>query len=213
MYIPTHNQMENPDEIRQFIKENDFGILVSTNQKQEIFATHIPFILTKNQKGEEVLRAHIAKANPQWKNFSNENFTQNKVLAIFSGAHSYISPSWYDHRNVPTWNYLAVQVEGFLRLVEGEELYEHLTELMNFHEKFQENPQSITDIPEKILKPDLRGVVGFEILITDIHAKAKLSQNRDAHNQQRIITQLEKQENPNASQIAEKMKEIMNDKL
>ncbi len=217
MYIPPINRMENPEEIRKFITQNDFGILINTNAKQEIFVTHIPFILTQNATGEDVLRGHVAKANPQWKNFATNNIKnnpennsqnehKNQVLAVFSGAHSYISPSWYDHYNVPTWNYLAVHVEGLLRIVEEEEMYEHLKELLNHHEQFQDKPMSMEDIPEKILKPDLKGVVGFEILITEIHAKAKLSQNRDEKNKKRIIDALEKTQNPNAHEIAKEMK-------
>lgn len=210
MYIPPIYKMENPAEIRQFIQENNFAVLINTNAQQEIFATHIPFILTQNPQGEEVLRGHIAKANPQWKNFeqNTEIYTEkNRVLVIFSGAHSYISPSWYDHQNVPTWNYLAVHISGNLRFVEGEELQAHLHELMEYHEGFQENPRKMEDIPAKILKPDMRGVIGFEILITNVEATAKLSQNRDAHNKQNIINNLEKSHNPQAHEIAKKMGE------
>ena len=110
MYIPNLYKNENQAEIEQFLHENGFAILVNqTNGK--LWATHIPLILGTNSNGKQILIGHISKLNPQ-----AESFNQNdEVLAIFSGSHSYISSSWYDHENVPTWNYLAVHVYGKVR--------------------------------------------------------------------------------------------------
>ena len=115
MYIPKTYKNENPDEIRAFLKANGFGILVNqTNGK--LWATHIPMILDTDDNGNEILHSHISKLNPQ-----AEGFTENdQVLAIFSGSHSYISSSWYDHENVPTWNYSAVHIYGRIKIVEQE---------------------------------------------------------------------------------------------
>lgn len=92
MYIPNIYKNENQEEIIDFLEKNSFGILVNqTNGK--LWATHIPLILDTNNKGKQVLFGHLSKENPQWKSF----IENDKVMAIFSGAHGYISSSWYDH--------------------------------------------------------------------------------------------------------------------
>lgn len=121
MYTPDLYKNENPEEIRTFLKENSFGILINqTNGK--LCATHIPIELELNAEGKEILQGHISKLNPQ-----AEGFTANdEVLAVFTGPHSYISSSWYDHENVPTWNYIAVHVYGKIKIVDYETSVEQL---------------------------------------------------------------------------------------
>ena len=186
MYIPNLYKNENQAEIEQFLHENGFAILVNqTNGK--LWATHIPLILGTNSNDEKILIGHISKLNPQ-----AESFNQNdEVLAIFSGSHSYISSSWYDHENVPTWNYLAVHVYGKVRLHTYEESIESLNKLVNKYEAKSEKPIRIEDLSEKTMR-EARGIVSFEIEITSIEAQKKLSQNRDDKNYQNIISELEK---------------------
>ena len=107
MYIPKLFAQQNETEIVQFIEHNNFGILIN-QVDQRPWATHIPFIYSKSQKGKHQITGHISKANKQWESFENEE----EVLVVFSGPHAYISSSWYDHENVPTWNYTAVHVYG-----------------------------------------------------------------------------------------------------
>ena len=203
MYIPNLYKNENQSEIEQFISENGFAILVNqTNGK--LWATHIPLILGTNSNPEtsvQILIGHISKLNPQ-----AESFKQNdEVLAIFSGSHSYISSSWYDHENVPTWNYLAVHVYGKIRLHSFEESIEGLKKLVNKYEAKSEKPIRIENLSEKTMR-EARGIVSFEIEITNIEAQKKLSQNRDDKNYKNIISELEKTNDSQAIAIANEMK-------
>ena len=129
----------------------------------------------------------------------------DEVLAVFSGPHSYISSSWYDHENVPTWNYLAVHVYGKVQLHSLEETIEALKRLVNKYEAKSENPVSVEDLSKKTML-QARGIVSFEIGITAIEAKKKLSQNRDDKNYKNIITELEKTNDNQAIAVAEEMK-------
>lgn len=200
MYIPSLYKNENQAEIEQFLHENGFAILVNqTNEK--LWATHIPLILGTNSNGKQILIGHISKLNPQ-----AESFKQNdEVLAIFSGSHSYISSSWYDHENVPTWNYLAVHVYGKVQLHSYEESIEGLKKLVNKYEAKSEKPIRIEDLSEKTMR-EARGIVSFEIEISSIEAQKKLSQNRDDKNYQNIISELEKTNENQAIEIAKAMK-------
>ena len=200
MYIPDLYKNENQAEIEKFISENGFAILVNqTNGK--LWATHIPLILGTNSDGKQIMIGHISKLNPQ-----AESFKQNdEVLSIFNGSHSYISSSWYDHENVPTWNYLAVHVYGKIRLHSFEESIESLKKLVNKYEAKSEKPIRIENLSEKTMR-EARGIVSFEIEITNIEAQKKLSQNRDDKNYKNIISELEKTNDSQAIAIANEMK-------
>ena len=128
MYIPEHYRNENQEDIKNFIHQNGFGILINqTNGK--LLATHIPLLL-EEKDGKQFLVGHVSKENPQAKSFK----TNDEILAIFSGAHTYISSSWYDHENVPTWNYLAVHIYGKVKLHSLEESIESLKRLVDKYE-------------------------------------------------------------------------------
>ena len=129
MYIPDLYKNEDQEAIRTFLKANAFGILINQTNGR-LWATHIPLELEINKEGEDVLMGHISKENPQWTAFESND----EVLAVFTGPHSYISSSWYDHENVPTWNYMAVHVYGTIKIMEGEELLASLKELTNKYE-------------------------------------------------------------------------------
>lgn len=202
MFIPKIYKNENIEEIRAFIQHNSFGILVSQTN-QQLWATHIPIVLTTNTIGEEVLQGHISKANPQWQNFVEGS----DVLAIFSGPHAYISSSWYDHENVPTWNYIAVHCYGKIKLLEGEALLKHLTDLTATYESKSEKPVSVSTMNPDFLNREMRGLVGFEISIDNIQAAHKLSQNRNERDHANIIQELEKTGEPNALATAKAMQQ------
>lgn len=200
MYIPELYKNENQEEISNFIHENGFAILVNqTNEK--LWATHIPLLLEKNDLGKDVLTGHVSLLNPQAESFKNND----KVLAIFSGAHSYISSSWYDHENVPTWNYLAVHVYGKVTVSNHEEAVASLKRLVNKYEKNSENPVRVEDLSAKTMR-EAKGILGFEIEITSIEAVKKMSQNRDAKNYQNIISELEKTNDNQSIEVANEMK-------
>jgi transcriptional regulator len=200
MYIPDLYKNENQEDIQNFIHQNGFAILVNkTNEK--LWATHIPLVLDVNEAGKQILFGHISKLNPQAESFK----TNDTVLAIFSGPHSYISSSWYDHENVPTWNYLAVHVYGKVTLYNHEQAVISLKKLVDKYEAKSEKPVRIEDLSQKTMR-EAHGIIAFEIEITSIEAQKKLSQNRDYKNYQNIITALEKTNDTQAISIANEMK-------
>lgn len=201
MYIHPLNKWEDESEIVDFIRRNAFATLISQVDGKP-WATHLPFVLEKNNAGEPVLSGHLAKANQQWKSISEKD----DVLVIFQGPHAYISSSWYNHENVPTWNYLAVHVLGKIRLIEGEELMDHLKSLTNIYEEGRLNRVSVETMSESYLKNQLKALVGFEIKIEEVKASAKLSQNRDDENYHRIIEKLEGSQSPLDKEVASEMK-------
>ncbi|HEX9979396.1 MAG TPA: FMN-binding negative transcriptional regulator [Flavobacterium sp.] len=200
MYIPEIYRNENPQGIRQFLVENGFAILVSRSG-EKLWATHIPLVFEVKPDGKEILHGHISKENPQWKDFASGE----EVLAIFSGPHHYISSSWYDHENVPTWNYIAVHVYGKIKILTDDEALQHLKKLVDKYEAASENPVRVETMTNKTMM-QARGIVVFQIDITEISAKRKLSQNRDKTNHDNIIGELEKTQNPDAAAIAEEMR-------
>ena len=200
MYIPDIYKNENQEEIRNFIHENGFAILINqTNGK--LWATHIPLILETSENGKQQLIGHVSKLNPQGESFE----AHQNVLAIFTGPHSYISSSWYDHENVPTWNYLAVHVYGKVTVLNFGETVESLKTLVDKYEVNSENPLHVADLSEKTMR-EAKGIIGIKINITSIEATRKLSQNRDAKNYQNIISELEKTNNNQAIAVANEMK-------
>ena len=200
MYTPDIYKNENQEEIEKFLQENSFGILINqTNGK--LWATHIPLELAINREGKAILEGHISKENLQWNGF----LESNEVLAVFSGPHSYISSSWYDHENVPTWNYIAVHVYGKLKIIEGQAVIESLKKLVNKYEQKYENPTRIEDLSEKTML-QARGIVAFEIEIDEIQATRKMSQNRDSKNYQNIISELEKNNTADSLATGNEMK-------
>lgn len=199
MYIPDIYKNENQEEIKNFLYNNSFGILVNqTNGK--LCATHIPLEFDTKTNGKQILQGHIWKENPQWKGFLDND----KVLAIFSGAHSYISSSWYDHENVPTWNYIAVHVYGTIKIIHGEAVIESLKKLVDKYEQNSEKPVRVGDFSKKTMM-QTRAIVAFEIEIKEIQAVHKLSQNRDDKNYKNIVSELKKTGNIQDEAIANEM--------
>lgn len=200
MYIPDIYVNENQSEILRFIEENSFAILVNQSNGK-INATHIPLFIEESTNNKLVLSGHISKLNPQ-----SENFAENgNVLAIFSGAHSYISSSWYDHEEVPTWNYIAVHVEGKIEILNQELTLLHLENLVNKYEKNSENPISTKTLSEKTMR-QANGIVAFTIIVEKIDAVKKLSQNKNEVTKKSIISHLEKSDDEGAKRIANEMK-------
>lgn len=201
MYIPKNNRNADIAEIREFLKANSFAILV-TNHEGKPWATHLPLELDTDKAGNDVLNGHLSKANPQWKTFTE----QSQVLAIFNGPNAYISSSWYDHENVPTWNYIAVHVYGTIRTLEGEELFEMLAKQVDKHEKASEKPISVHGMSKEFVKSEMMGIVGLQIKIEDFQASYKLSQNRDSKNYEAVIKELEKRGDVHSLNIAREMR-------
>ncbi|MBS1517098.1 MAG: FMN-binding negative transcriptional regulator [Bacteroidetes bacterium] len=193
MYIPKHNRMKNDDEIFDFIEANNFGILISLNKKK-LTGTHIPFVLKREMGIKGTLYGHIARANQQWKNISEE------VLVIFPGAHKYISSSWYEtDQSVPTWNYISVHVYGSISITEDRDnKTRHVSELVNHFENIKSG-YSLDNLNKEYFEGLLNGIVSFEIVITELEGKEKLSQNHQEERQLRVIKKLE--ENPDTDSL------------
>jgi transcriptional regulator len=202
MYIPKQFLQKDLEEAKKLVYHNSFATLVSTNEGKP-WASHIPLHLM-DRKGQWYLQGHVARANPQWKTLSMDS----EVLAIFQGAHAYISPSWYDHPNVPTWNYSAVHLYGRCRILEGEELIESLRTLMHIHESTQENPMRMDDPDKTFLEDHFKGLVAFEMKVKEIKAVQKLSQNRDDKNYHQVIEALKRSKSPMEQNVAEEMLKI-----
>ncbi len=201
MYVPKHFKEEDKTEIEELVREFGFATLVSIKDGLP-WATHVPLELSINETGEWFLYGHISKANPQWKNFE----TAGDVLAIFMGPHTYVSPSWYNHRNVPTWNYRAAHLYGKASILTGNKLEDMLRKIMKrYEEAHAEKPLAYDEIPTDLREGDLRGLVGFEIKVERIEAASKLSQNRDAESYQNVIDELKKSDMYDAARIAEEM--------
>jgi transcriptional regulator len=180
MYIPEFNRVRDNAVALGFMKANPFAILVSTADTGP-FATHVPILV--REAGEQiVLRGHVAKANPHWEWMKPDQ----ECLAIFHGAHAYISPSLYENReSVPTWNYAAVHVSGKARLVvEPEPLLDILHDsIQMFDPSYREQWSGLR---EEYRTRMLSHIVGFEIVAERLEGKFKLSQNRTKTEQARV---------------------------
>jgi transcriptional regulator len=127
MYIPKYYRVTDETTVAQFIRQNSFATLISCEGQLPI-ATHLPLELLQKENGEKFLNGHVARANKQWRTFE----TNEEVLAIFAGPHAYVSARWYDHVNVPTWNYMVAHVYGKPRLVtDHDELHTMLEQLVD----------------------------------------------------------------------------------
>lgn len=209
MYIPSTFRNDNSLAVFDFIKENGFAILVSTEAGRPL-ATHIPMVLATKTDGTNVLQGHISKANPQWKQFANSS----EVLAIFSGPHAYISSSWYNHPNVPTWNYEAVHVYGNISIIDGVAVEQSLKALVDKYESTSACPFKMENLDATYLQQHIAGIVAFEITITEVQAAAKLSQNRDDINHEQIVSELRQRNGLGDGAVAEAMSnERKNSKL
>ncbi len=201
MYTPKHYKQEDWDEIKNFVQTYPFATLVSIDEKYPV-ATHIPIELEQNFEGETVLWGHIARNNRQWESFDKHP----DVLAIFQSHNSYISSSWYEEPEVPTWNYRAVHIYGKLKELSEEALRESLRRLIDKYEQNSECPVSMDTLPEEIVEPQLKGVYGFEISIEKVEAADKLSQKRNEQDHYNIIKKLLERGDPQSRGIAEAMK-------
>lgn len=206
MYIPKQNLWQNEAEIRAFMQANSFATLVSVHENQPI-ATHIPIELESDAAGRPCLVGHISRGNIQRKSLLGQ-----KLLVIFSGPHSYISSSWYDHLNVPTWNYVAVHVYGHAQLLAGDELRDSIARLVDRYESGRPNRVALQTMPAKFVEAEIKGVVGFRLVIEEIQAKEKLSQNRDQKNAERIIEKLQDETDSGSQEIARLMQERIDHK-
>lgn len=200
MYVPQAFQQHDRTELFAFMRANSFVTLVSLHEGQP-FATHLPLLVDAEAGEQGELHGHVACANPQWRDLAGQ-----EVLAIFSGPHAYISPTWYGVPNmVPTWNYLAVHAYGRCELLEEPaELLDILARTAVTYERKQPVPWSFSN-EDPMVQKLLKGIVGFRLKITRLEGKWKLGQNHSPQIRAGAAEQLAKSNDPQAREIAERM--------
>ena len=202
-YLPLHFTETRAELLLGHIKRYDFATLIS-HGPAGLIASRVPFLC--EQQGEAVhLQGHLARANPQLADLARGD----EVLALFAGPHAYVSPGWYAAGPaVPTWNYADVHAYGRARLIdEPEPLRALLRRLTERHEAGRPAPWRMQDLPENYLAGMLKGIVGFEIAVTRLEGKFKLSQNRPPADRPRVIAALEAQNEPEAAAVAQLMRD------
>jgi len=185
MYSPTYNHVEDRAELLAFMRANRFVLMV-TGTGGELHASHLP-VLIEERGGKLVLVMHMAKANPQWQQFFDED-----VMVVFSGPHAYVSPRWYEQKErVPTWNYAAVHAYGKVKVVDRRDAkHEAQAKLVALHDP-QWQP-AFEKLSASYMDDMLNGIVNFEVEVARLETRWKLSQNRGRREMELIAAALEK---------------------
>ncbi|MGF1607994.1 MAG: FMN-binding negative transcriptional regulator [Kiloniellales bacterium] len=211
MYVPDMFKLDDPAVAVEVMRAHDFALLVTAPGGRPQ-ASHLPFLLDETRGPKGTLLAHMARANPQWRDFEGEG--AGEALVIFQGPHGYVSPSWYPPgNNVPTWNYLAVHAYGRPRVLATDAARALIERLVATHEGGREPSWTLAGQDEKYIAAMLRGIVAFEIPIERLEAKAKLSQNKDAATRAKVVAALEAEGGENASEVAAAMRRLVLDDL
>ena len=187
MYTPDHFAETRPDELARLIAEHPLGALV-VRGPTGLDANHIPFELLPDQGPHGTLIAHVARANPVWRELRDGD----EALVIFRAEHAYVSPNWYPskheaHRQVPTWNYRVVHVHGKASVRDDERFVRGVVaRLTRRHEAAtgDAKPWKMTDSDAAYIDDMLTRIVGIEVAIERVVGKWKLSQNKDARDRE-----------------------------
>lgn len=206
MYVPPRYRQTDLPALFGLMRDFPFATLIAADPSGGVpLAAHVPVEVAEDDTGAAVLRLHVSRANPLGKVLA----AGARVRVIFQGPHHYISPSWYDHPNVPTWNYLAVHAEGPARELTGDELHTAMADLTRRYESpHGERAALMENLPPDYVARELRGIVAAEISIEHLTGAWKLSQNRDAKNFAAVITELEKLDSADAVAIATEMRTL-----
>jgi transcriptional regulator len=198
MYLPNHFAETRPEVLRDLIRRHPLGALVvPTAAGLEV--NHVPFLVEG-----DVLRAHVARANPLW-----QQAPAGAAVAIFQGPDGYITPSWYatkaeTGKAVPTWNYVVVHAHGPLRFVDDRDwLRAHVERLVDAHEAGRAEPWKVTDAPADFIEKMLGGIVGIELAVERLEGKWKLGQNRNDADRRGMIEGLRADTDPDARALAD----------
>ena len=203
MYLPSHFQETRADVLQELIRTHPLGTLV-TFGPDGLNANHVPFEYDPHPAPLGILRAHVARANPVWREFSK----QVEPLVIFQGPQSYITPSWYPTKRetgkvVPTFNYMVVHAYGAMRAIEDAAwLREFVAKLTDRFEAPRAQPWAITDAPEDFIATHLRAIVGLEIQLTRLVGKWKTSQNRPVADREGVVAGLRESVDASAQAMA-----------
>jgi transcriptional regulator len=203
MYVPHFNAMTDDEAIRRMVADVGSAQLVTVGADGYPLATLLPVIWN----GDTVI-AHMARANQHWKAIG----TDRPVLLVVTGPQAYISPTWYaskaEHgKVVPTWNYSVVQISGRATVHDDPDWVRGaVDELVERHEGHREAPWHSTDAPDKYIQGQLRAIVGIEIAVERVEAKAKFSQNRSADDRAGVVEGLLEEDLRDAAAVAEHMR-------
>ena len=208
MYVPKHFEQTDPQTLQNLIRSAPLASLVTLGA-QGLNANPIPLYFEANA-GLGLLQGHVARANPIWRDVDS----QFEALVIFQGSDAYISPSWYpskvEHgKEVPTWNYIVLNVYGHLRVKDDPVwLREFLEKLTQQQELGLAKPWQLSDAPDDYLQKMLKAIVGIELEITRWEGKWKLSQNKPSREYQGVIEGLNQTQNAKAIDLATVMKNL-----
>jgi transcriptional regulator len=194
MYQPPHHIETDQKVLHALIRAHPLGLLISNGSDGPV-ANPLPFLLDADVGQNGRLRAHLARANAQWRLIADN--PDAPVLVVFQGVNSYITPSWYETKRetgkvVPTWNYAMVQARGRARVVEDPAwLAVQIGELTASQEANRAEPWHVSDAPEAFIASQIKGIVGLEIEIAEISGKWKVSQNRPVADRVGVVAGLE----------------------
>ncbi|MFT4671995.1 MAG: transcriptional regulator [Arenicella sp.] len=206
MHNPSPFKQQDDQQLKGFIAQYPLATLVSINSLG-LGANHIPLYFIE-EAGEPLLRGHIAKANPLWKEVADKS----QVLMIFQGPQSYISPNWYPSKKehgkvVPTWNYAAVHLSGEISFISDNAWkLDMLNTLTNKSERHQTDPWKVADAPEDYVLRQMAGIVGIQISLSSMHGKWKMSQNRSESDHQGVVDGLSESDQSGTTETADFMK-------
>lgn len=199
MYVPKLYREEDRAKIVEFLRQNEFATLVTYDGERPTASHLLVEVIEHNDR--LLLNGHMSRANPQWRTFE----PGAEVLVIFQGAHTYISPTWYNHINVPTWNYQAVHVYGRARIVDDrDEAYLLLKRLVDRHEAGSH--YKLETLPPDFVEKEIKGVAAFQIEAARIEANYKLSQNRGEEDYHNIVARLGERKDEMSHGVAEAMR-------
>ena len=199
MYTPKLYREEDRAKILEFLKQNEFATVVAYDGEKPV-ASHL-MVDVMETDGALSIDGHMSRANPLWKTFESNP----EILIMFQGPHTYISASWYNHVNVPTWNYQSVHVYGKPQLVtDPDQVYALLKRLMDRHETGLS--YNMDGLPRDFVEKEMRGVMAFQIAVTRLEANYKLSQNRVEEDYWNIVSHLEARTDELSHGVAEAMK-------
>lgn len=203
MYVPGAFQQTDLAQLHEFMENYSFATVVTTGPAG-LQASHVPVLLDRSAGPQGTVFGHLARQNPQVNDLGSE------ALIVFSGPHAYVSPTWYQEpRTVPTWNYVAVHATGRLDSVEDpERLAEILKQSVTRYESSRPSPwlfDPVTEFHEQLM----RGIVGFQMPVTRLEGKWKLSQNHSVPRRQRVIAALEEQGTADALAVASLMRDAL----
>jgi transcriptional regulator len=185
MYSPPYNRIENLREVAEFMRANSFALVV-TGTGGALHASHLP-VMVEERGGKLFVHSHMARNNPQWKEFFDD-----EVLVVFSGPHAYVSPRWYEEKErVPTWNYAAVHAYGTVKVIE-DRAAKHASQRRLVADLDPQWLPQFDALREEYVTKMLEGIVNFDIEVTRLETRWKLSQNRSRREMELIAAQLEK---------------------